>query len=85
MRRCSVPDIGGFREWFERNFGDLCDPHNDHYDRKDVSMVQADIEFIGTVMARKWWFGLTMLAVYPVVIYIPLYYWYVKNRKKPTS
>ena len=78
-RYCSVPDLFGFREWFESNFKDVCKEHDMHYVMKDITMIQADTKAIHAISNIKPWFGAICLASYPLVLPVALWYWYIKN------
>ena len=78
-RYCSIPDIGNFRIWFERNFKDICIEHDYHYAEKDIGMVHADFIAMRDIFKRKKWFGMLLFPIYPFALPLTLYYWYIKN------
>ncbi len=42
MGNCSVPNIFGLKKWFDENFGDCCDWHDERYIARDCWKIQAD-------------------------------------------
>lgn len=42
MRYCSVPDIGNFRKWFEKNFDKPCKVHDFYYETVKTPRYVAD-------------------------------------------
>lgn len=49
-RYCTIPEIFGLREWYEKRFGDLCKAHDESYVIRHISRWQADWElFMGMV------------------------------------
>ncbi len=52
-RYCTVPSILGFREWFEKQYGDLCEVHDREYVDKGC-LICADIKFISGMVKSDW-------------------------------
>ena len=55
MRRrrfCSFPNIFGLREKFEARYGDCCKLHDSRYANKDISRLDADVEFLVCMLKR---------------------------------
>lgn len=52
-RFCTVPKILGFRDWFERSYGDLCEVHDAAYD-EGKELLKADLKFIGGMISQDW-------------------------------
>lgn len=41
MRHCTIPEIGGLRKWYEKNFSHPCEVHDELYEKK-VGKLKAD-------------------------------------------
>ena len=50
-RYCSIPGIPYVRDWVEKNFGDICQGHDEAY-AEDKCRVCRDIKFIGLAAGR---------------------------------
>ena len=44
-RYCTIPSLFNLRNWFEKNFGDLCEQHDLDYVIRAGSRVEADKKF----------------------------------------
>ena len=54
-RHCTMPNIPFFRDWFEENFGDLCEQHDAEYAFGDCKLC-SDYTFVKEIGKRGYWY-----------------------------
>lgn len=66
-RYCTMPNIPYFRDWFEKNFGDLCEKHDKAYALNAEKLkpikadkIKADFDFCKEVALRGYMFMAVM-------------------------
>lgn len=52
-RHCTVPKILGFRSWFERNYGHICERHDQIY-MDGGCRICSDVDFIKDMIRADW-------------------------------
>ena len=53
MRRfCTIPEILGIRNWFEKNFGPCCENHDKRYQQGIMTRRGADIQLLDCMMEK---------------------------------
>lgn len=50
-RYCTIPEIFGLRDWFEARFAEHCKRHDERYQKREVTKLQADLELAGGMVA----------------------------------
>lgn len=74
-RHCSVPEICGFREWFEKKFGDLCAAHDAAYKDPYVACRRKiDCILAGNIFCRG--YPVLAIATYIFVRGVGWTYWH---------
>jgi hypothetical protein len=73
-RKCTVPKLFGFREWFEERFGDLCAAHDDAYVNRSGSQIAADWVFAKGMWQRG--YGWLAIPSFIVIASFGWLYWY---------
>lgn len=53
IRLCTMPKIFGFRDWFESQYGDLCEVHDASYE-KGKCLTCADFKFLSGMIKQDW-------------------------------
>lgn len=80
MGSCSLPELLGVKKWFDDNFGDCCDWHDERYVARDCWKIQADYGVsvrIATKGIRFFPLGVivfVVLAVHPTAYF----YWFTE-------
>lgn len=73
-RYCTLPEIFGFRDWFEESFSDLCIEHDRLYQSRIGSIWKADYIFVKGMWCRG--YKLLAIATYIFLLLFGWLYWY---------
>lgn len=81
--RCSVPDIGNLRPWFNRHFLHICIEHDIAFETKRLPMIVADFIAAFKITIIKPWM-LPILGVLYIIFFVYMRYrWHFWDVEKP--
>lgn len=73
-RQCTIPQILGFRIWFEKRFGECCAEHDTNYVERKISRLAAD-QRLKICMSKKGYPLLASLTYYGFVRLLGWIWW----------
>ena len=81
MGNCSIPHIFGLKKWFDKNFGDCCDWHDERYVLRDCWKVKADYGVSVRIATKKVYYLPLGVVSFVILTVHPLAYimWYTNE------